>query len=255
MRLQDAIPDRVKVFLKQIAYGLYRFSEHFFRGPFNKYDFQAITIFRKYLKRDSNCIDIGANVGHILREIIIAAPDGQHIAFEPLPDLFNHLQKKYGNKVRLINCALTNRKGQAEFHYYKDSPALSGFKERKKLGEHRIVKLKVETKTLDHVISSDRPVDLIKIDVEGAELSVLQGAIETLKRSRPMVLFEAGLGGADEYDATPEQFFDLFAECGLSLSLMEYFMQGKKPFSREEFCGQFYKHYNYFFIAYDATKR
>ncbi|MCI0559212.1 MAG: FkbM family methyltransferase [Nitrososphaera sp.] len=254
MRLQDAIPDRVKVLLKQIAYGLYRLSEHFFRGPFNKYDFQAITVFRKYLKRDSNCIDIGANVGHILREIIKAAPDGQHIAFEPLPALFNHLQKKYGNEVRLFNCALANREGQAEFYYYKDSPALSGLKERKNLGEHRIVKLKVETRTLDDVISSNRPVDLIKIDVEGAELSVLQGAIETLKRNRPMVLFEAGLGGADEYDATPEQFFDLFSGCSLSLSLMEYFLQGKKPLSKDEFCGHFYKHYNYFYIAYDVTK-
>lgn len=57
-----------------------------------------------------------------------------------------------------------------------------------------------------------------------------------------------------EYDATPVQFFDLLSGCGLSLSLMEYFLQGKKPFSKEEFCGQFYKDYNYFYIAYDSKK-
>ncbi|MGZ5191967.1 MAG: FkbM family methyltransferase [Flavisolibacter sp.] len=254
MRLHDAVPDCVKIFLKQSAYCLYLLSEQLFKGPFNKYDFQAITIFRKHLKHDSNCVDIGANVGHILREIIKAAPDGKHIAFEPIPGLFNHLQKKYGSKVKLYNCALSDQEGQAEFHYYRDSPALSGFKERKKLGEYNILKLIVETKTLDNIIPLDRPIDLIKIDVEGAELTVLQGAIETLKRNKPIVLFEFGVGGVDEYDATPEQFFDLFNECGLSLSLMEYFLQGRKPFIKEEFCGQFYKHYNYFYIAYDASK-
>jgi FkbM family methyltransferase len=255
MRLQNAVPYFVKAFLKQFAYRLYLLSEYFFEGAtFNKYDFQAISIFRKHLKRDSNCIDIGANVGHILREIINAAPEGQHIAFEPIPSLFKHLQKRYGDKAKLYNCALSEQEGQAEFHYYKDSPALSGFKERKKLGEHNILKLEVETKMLDKVIPSDRPVDLIKIDVEGAELSVLQGAIEILKRNKPIVLFEAGMDGFDEYNATPEQIFDLFSECDLSLSLMEYFLQSRSPFSKEEFCGQFYKHYNYFYIAYDATK-
>lgn len=265
MKLKNAIPDFVKVALIRIAYRLYQVSEKFFKGPFSKYNFQAITIFNTYLKQDSSCIDIGANVGNVLREIIHAAPDGQHLAFEPIPNLFNHLQKKYGNKVKLYNCALSDQEGQTEFHYYRNNPALSGFKERKNLGangtphcslsvEHNILKLKVETKTLDSFISPDIHIDLIKIDVEGAELQVLQGAIKTLKRNKPIVLFETGLGGADQYGTMPEQIFDLFDECGLSVSLMEYFLKGREPFIREEFCGQFYKGYNYFYIAYDATK-
>ena len=42
----------------------------------------------------------------------------------------------------------------------------------------------IETKTLDNIIHLDRSIGLIKIDVEGAELSVLQGAIETIKRNK-----------------------------------------------------------------------
>jgi FkbM family methyltransferase len=255
MRLQSAVPDAVKIALKQAAYGLYRLSEHVFTGPFNKYDFQAITIFRRCLEPTSNCVDIGANVGHILREIIKAAPDGRHLAFEPIPDLCLHLRRKYGDKATVFDCALSDREGEAEFVYYKDSPALSGFNERPSLGPHERVKLRVRTRRLDDVVAAATPIDLIKIDVEGAELVVLQGAVATLKRHKPIVLFEAGLGRADEAEATPEQIFDLLSGCGLSIALMEYFLKGADAFSRDEFCGQFYKGYNYFYIAYDAVGR
>ena len=69
-----------------------------------------------------------------------------------------------------------------------------------------------------------------------------------------VVLFEFGLGAADLYGTTPDSIFDLLADCGLGISTIEYFNARKKPFSREEFNGQFYKNYNVFFIAYDPGK-
>ncbi len=254
MRLQYAVPISARFGLKRLAHILYRLSDKVFQGPFNIYDLQTFSVLRRYLNPDSNCIDVGANVGHILTEMIRVAPRGHHMAFEPIPILFKQLKSRHGNKVELFNCALSDCNGVSEFHYYKDSPALSGFRERAKLGQHDIVPLEVKTMRLDDVCPSDRRIDLIKIDVEGAELAVLKGAIKTLSRNRPMVLFEAGLGGADEYDAAPGDFFDLFADCGLSLSLMEYLLRGKAPFDKSEFCGQFYKHYNYFFVAYDPAR-
>jgi len=202
----------------------------------------------------SNCVDVGANVGHILREIIKAAPKGQHYAFEPIPELSVRLEKKYGKHAKIVNCALSNREGRTSFMYYRDSPALSGFQERIRWGKHDIVKLEVQTKKLDDIISENVRVDLIKIDVEGAELLVLQGARNTLKRNKPIVLFEAGLGGAEEFNPTPEQLFDFFTDCDMSVGLIEYFLRGNDAFSREEFCGQFNKGYNYFFVAYDPKK-
>ena len=97
------------------------------------------------------------------------------------------------------------------------------------------------------------PVEFIKIDVEGAEFEVLQGAWKVLQANKPLVLFECGLGGADVYGTTPDDIFDLFASCDLSISTIEYFNAGKQPFSKIEFNGQFYKNYNIFFIAYDPA--
>jgi hypothetical protein len=127
---------------------------------------------------------------------------------------------------------------------------VSGFRERNnQIGQEPIL-LNVEVEKLDDLIPEDLKIDLIKIDVEGAELGVLQGAKKILKKNKPLVLFEFGLGGADVYGTKPEEIFELFSECGLGISTIEYFNDRKAPFSKEEFNGQFYKNYNFFFIAF-----
>jgi len=79
---------------------------------------------------------------------------------------------------------------------------------------------------------------------------VLKGAIETIKRNKPVILFECGLGAADYYNVKPEQIFDLLSDCGLRVSLLEFYLNKMAPLDRHEFMGQFNKGYNYEFIAY-----
>ena len=248
----NTAPDAMKVGAKRVMYRLFLLSERSFTGPFNKYDFQTFMVFRRFLRDDSNCIDIGANAGHILREMIAAAPRGIHYAFEPIPDLFGRLCKRYGKRAKVYDYALSNADGESAFMYYSSAPALSGFAEcDKKWGELEHVKLKVRTKRLDEVIESAVRIDLIKIDVEGAELLVLEGAKATLQRNKPIVLFECGAPGPGESSNRPERIFDLFSECGMAVGLIEYHLRGGAPFTRDEFCGQIYKGYNYFYMAYN----
>lgn len=56
-------------------------------------------------------------------------------------------------------------------------------------GQKKMVS-EVETITLDGYIGSEYKVDVMKIDVEGHELSVLKGSIETIKRCRPVIFLE-----------------------------------------------------------------
>lgn len=249
------IPDFITTLAKKVAYALYQGSEKLFVGAFDKYDFQTFEVFKRVLKPTSNCIDVGAHKGFILEKILKNAPQGKVMAFEPIPDLYNNLKTKFGNKAQILNIALSDKMGVAEFAYYVDRPAISGFKQRDG-HEHdgQVEHLKVPLNTIDNLVPEFMKIDLIKIDVEGAELSVLKGAERTLKNSKPYVLFEFGLGGADFYETTPQQIFDYLTECGLVLSTLEYFLKNMQPFSREEFVGQYSKSYNYFFIAYDAAK-
>ena len=249
------IPDFLTTLAKKAVYALYQGSEKLFVGAFDKYDFQTFEVLKKVLQPTSNCIDVGAHKGFILDNILKHATQGKVYAFEPIPALYNKLKSNYGNKAEVLNIALADKIGVAEFAYYVDRPAISGFKQRDGHNQDGVVEhLKVPLNTIDNLIPEYMKIDLIKIDVEGAELSVLKGAERTLKNSKPFVLFEFGLGGADYYETTPQQIFDYLTSCGLVLSTLDFFLKNKQPFSREEFVGQYAKSYNYFFMAYDLSR-
>jgi FkbM family methyltransferase len=251
--LRRYAPGWFKVISKKALFKVYQLIEAFYRLPVDKYDFQTTALIRKYVKKDSNCIDIGANLGHILMEIVAAAPRGKHFAFEPIPNLYQSLKKRFSNNTTVYNYALSSTKGSTSFNYYPGRPAVSGFRERNNQIGQEPTLLTVQVEKLDDLIPEDRKIDLIKIDVEGAEYEVLQGAKNVLIKNKPLVLFEFGLGAADVYGTTPDDIFQLFEDCGMGISTIEYFNARKAPLSKEEFNGQFYKNYNFFFIAYPTT--
>ncbi len=101
------------------------------------------------------------------------------------------------------------------------------------------------------MIPADVRIDFLKIDVEGGEYGVLRGGLETLRRSRPVVVFEHGLGGADYYDVAPEQVFNLLRdECGLSVSLMERYLDGRPALDLSQLVDEFTSGRNFYFVAY-----
>lgn len=249
------VPNFITTLAKKIAYALYQGSEKLFVGPFDKYDFQTFEVFKRVLTATSNCVDVGAHKGFILEKILTNTKQGKTWAFEPIPALNAKLKAKFGNKADILNIALSDKIGIAEFAYYVDRPAISGFKQRDGHEQDGAVQyLKVPMNTLDNLIPEFKRIDLLKIDVEGAELSVLKGAERIIRSNKPYILFEFGLGAADFYETTPQQIFDYLTDCGLVLSTLDYFLKNRQPFSREEFVGQYAKSYNYFFIAYDLAK-
>jgi hypothetical protein len=78
-------------------------------NPSMYYDRQTIAIMRRCLDTKSNCVDVGAYRGTILREIIQIAPNGLHFVFEPIPTNYQYLIRKFPN-VRVFNIALSNKK-------------------------------------------------------------------------------------------------------------------------------------------------
>jgi FkbM family methyltransferase len=217
-----------------------------------EYDRLTEKIFRLELKPESNAIDIGCHKGEILDLFFKYAPKGNHYAFEPLPSFFKALLVKYKNKnVSLFNYALSNKAGETEFTFVKNNPAYSGFIERDYDNkEVDIEKIKVEMAVLDKIIPQNVQIDLIKIDVEGAELQVLQGAEQTIKRCKPVIVFEHGMGASDYYETTPEEVYAFLHDmCGLKLYTLKNFSSGKKQLTEEEFKDKFYKRKEYYFVA------
>jgi len=184
-------------------------------------------LLKSVLTENSNCVDVGAYRGRILAEIVRVAPYGRHIAYEPLPHIHRYLVEHFPS-VEIRLAAVSNEEGEKSFTYVKNMPGRSGFLERSYPARQHIEKLTVRTETLDGNLPAGYVPALIKIDVEGAEHQVIEGAIETISKYKPVVLFEHGKGGAAHYNTQPHHIYELLHDqAGLSI----FDLDGNGPYT------------------------
>lgn len=214
-----------------------------------KYDRLTLQILKRVIKKDSNCIDIGAHKGEILSQIIRLAPEGIHFAFEPIPELFENLKINFP-QVTLYPYALCNSKGESFFQWVKNAPAYSGLRKRTyAIQTPEIDQIKVETERLDQLIPKNIRIDFIKIDVEGAEFEVLKGAERILRNNRPIIIFECGLGASEFYMTDPNEVFLFFQNLDLNIFTLEGFIKKQLPLSKELFLDMYQRNSEYYFVV------
>ena len=217
-----------------------------------EYDRLTKSIMKRVLAERSNCIDVGCHKGEILDIILKVSPKGTHFGFEPIPYLYNDLKNNYQGKATILPYALAAENGHSSFQHVKNAPAYSGIKKRKyEVNTPDIEEINVELKKLDDVIPESTKIDLIKIDVEGAEYGVLKGGIELLKRDKPYIIFEFGLGASDYYGTEPKDLFQLITEgAGLRISTLKSFINKNAPLSLSQFSDLYKANKEYYFIAH-----
>ena len=166
--------------------------------------------------------------------------------------MFDELESKYSKRANILPYALSNKEGESTFQYVKNAPAYSGIVKRKYAVENAdIQEIQVELRRLDDLISDDIKIDFIKIDVEGGEYDVLRGALDLLKRDKPYIVFEFGLGASDFYGTKPEEIYQLLnTEIGLEISNLEDFIKGNNPLSLSELTELYNTNKEYYFIAH-----
>jgi hypothetical protein len=137
--------------------------------------------------------------------------------------------------VDVHEAALSNHAGSSEFAYVEgSSEGCSGFifRELPTDREVTVQQIEVRVEVLDDVLDPDYRPALIKIDVEGAEQQVIEGALNTLRRHKPIVVFEHGLGSANVYGTEPADIHRLFND-GAGLRIFD--LDGEGPYSLAEF--------------------
>ena len=209
--------------------------------PFNitknqQYDSQTKKVMLKVLNGNGVFLDVGCHKGEVLDWAIEFAPFTRHIAFEAIPSFAKDLTERYP-KQTIHHVALSDYQGKTEFHHVTSNPAYSGINKREYVKEESIELIEVEVNTIDHLVDKNQSVSLIKIDVEGGEFQVLKGAINTIKRETPVIVFEHGLGASEFYENGPDLIWELIhEELGMEISLMKsYLAGGKIGFTKDEF--------------------
>jgi FkbM family methyltransferase len=190
-----------------------------------------VALMEELLEPDSDCLDVGAHAGDVLREMVRIAPGGRHVAWEPLPAFASRLRQAYP-PVELREAALSDSAGEREFAHVVADPGWSGFVARPTPAGGEVETITVRTERLDDALPEGVQPAFVKIDVEGAEEQMLRGALATLRRHRPVIAFEHGLGSADHYGTTPEAVHRLLtAELGYRI----HGLDGDGPYDEARF--------------------
>jgi len=149
------------------------------------YEYEKRKLFEKVVEKGSIVFDIGAHVGYYsLLASALVGPKGKVFAFEPLPRNVSYLKRHIAlnriTNIEVLEIAVSDNNGTMKF---KEGDANS-------MGHlSETGPILVKTNSLDALISKQRiPVpDYIKIDVEGAELEVLNGANSLLTNYHPTI--------------------------------------------------------------------
>jgi FkbM family methyltransferase len=159
------------------------------------YEPDTVALLGSLLEPGSVYVDVGAHVGHhVLIGSARVGPEGRVYAFEADPLTFRELSRNvkinHCNNVTLNNVALADSSGQATF--FLADVSLSAANSLGKTAHTSEKNITVNVSTLDDYFAQCRPsrVDVIKADVEGAELLVVRGAVSTLRRYQPFLVLE-----------------------------------------------------------------
>jgi FkbM family methyltransferase len=154
-------------------------------------------------------IDVGAHIGSIISEVSHHCPTVKIVAIEAMPDKVGRLRRKFP-KVECHGCAVSDTEGEATFFVNTAKSGYSSLGRPANPDGSNVTEIRVPLRTLDGLISS-REVDLIKIDVEGAELGVLRGGERLIGENRPLIMFESGSPTLDGLGYTKESMWEWFA--------------------------------------------
>lgn len=167
-----------------------------YRSNTTNWEFILARQYGRCLPAPRTVVDVGCHEGaHAAQFLALRAE--RIVCFEPIPQLAERLREKFANEPAVVVhwVALGREERLASFFIDHEVPSESGLMVRQPA--RRNERIDVEMRRLDGFALSN--VDFIKLDCEGAEIDVLDGATETLARSRPLMSIEYGASGYRAY--------------------------------------------------------
>ena len=163
-----------------------------------------LSVLGEIVRKGGTAVDVGANQGFFA--FALAAIADRVEAFEPNPDYARFARRMLGSRARVHAVALSNHNGRQQFSVPMSDEGvalhLGGALKGAGSGTLKATRFEVEVRTLDSYGFSD--VRVIKVDVEGSEMDVLEGARATIRRDRPALIVELLTGAHADPAAVTE---------------------------------------------------
>ena len=163
------------------------------RGAFEP---EVIDRLCKLARPGTTIFDVGANIGLMAIPVLRGCETCRVVSFEPSPNSLPYLRatasgSMFADRWLVRGVALSASPGELDFTIGRPEDALfEGFNSSATIANARVIKVMVSTLDQEWRVL-DRPrVSVIKIDVEGAEGGVLDGASELLAAERPTIVLE-----------------------------------------------------------------
>lgn len=178
-------------------------------------------------------IDVGAHIGSIISEVAHRDPSIRIVAIEAIPEKTVNLRRKFPF-VEFHDCAVGECTGEVSFFVNTRHSGSSSLGRPADADERSISEIRVPLRRLDELVSSN-DIDVIKIDVEGAELGVLRGSSKILNSSRPIIMFESWPRRDDGLGYTKEALYQFLNLNGYALLIPNRVAHDDPGLSQDEF--------------------
>jgi FkbM family methyltransferase len=178
-------------------------------------------------------VDAGAHIGSVIGSVRHRHPRIRVIAFEADPVKAAALGRRLKD-VDVHPCALGEKEGEVTFFVDTKRPGYSSLSQGLRSSEN-INEISVPMRRMDGTIAVTLQIEVIKMDVEGAELGVLRGSSMLIQRCRPIVLFESALKNAEAMGFTVDGLFDWFRERDYEIFVPNRVAHDGPSLSRESF--------------------
>jgi FkbM family methyltransferase len=184
---------------------------------FGSFEARELEILAGLCKGKGTLFDIGANVGWYSLNLAKRFPALRVFSFEPVPATYKTLRANIAlnglSNIHTFNHGLSDRRGKTSFFV---DPSCSGSASAARLtGSRHLTRVVCRVQKLDDFVKRRRvKVDVIKCDVEGAELLVLKGGIQTLERDQPIIFLEMLRKWSAAFGYHPNDIIKLLSNLG-----------------------------------------
>ncbi len=143
-----------------------------------------------FKNKEITFVDIGTNMGNYLSFIQRNFKIKNAYCFEPILELCESLQKKYGSSIKIFNCALSNIEKKRKFYIYEIPSQSSFYKQKEMYSSLQKIKkrINIKSKIFDRIFDKNLRIDFCKIDAQGEDFQILKGMQKNLKKGNIKLL-------------------------------------------------------------------